>query len=92
MDVERVSAGEDARDRRLVVLVDLGAAGHAVELYPGGFRELVLRDQTDRQEERVAIDVFLGAGDRAAVLVDLAYRHALDALFSADLRDRVREV
>ena len=43
----------------------------------GGFaRKLVFGQQPDREQQRIAGDLLLGAGDRAAVLVHFGQRHA----------------
>ena len=77
---------------RFQTLVDDRAVRYAVDLNSRGARKLVLRNQADRQKQRVAGIPFLGSRDRAAVRADLRDRHSLHALFTFNVDDRVRQL
>ena len=65
VDVEDVAAGEDAGHAGLEALVDERAARGGADAHPGGAGELVLGKEADGEQQRVALDPALGAGDRA---------------------------
>ena len=72
----------------LSVFVDYRAAGDAVKFDTHVFAQLILGDKTDGKHERVAGDIFLRAGNRAAVLVDLCNGDALKALLAVNVDNR----
>ena len=88
MNVQHVAAGENAGVGGLSVFVDYRAAGDAVKLDAHVLAQLVLGDKTDGKHERIAGDIFLRAGDRAAVLVDLCNGDALKALLAVNVDNR----
>ena len=93
MDVQDVAAGEDAGDRGLARLVDGGAARDRVECDARRGRELVLGEEPDGEQQRVALDRLLGAGDRRARGgVHFGDDDALDALLAEDAHDGVVEL
>ena len=66
------------------VLVRHGAARAGVELYAGGDGDLVFRDEANREQQRVAGDGALGAGDGGEILV---YARNLDRFESVMTND-----
>ena len=92
MNVENVAAGEDAGDRGFEPFVDQRAVRHGADVRAEGARQLIFRDESAGEQERVAVVMALGAGDGAAVGADLGDRHAGDALAALDVDDRVAEV
>ena len=69
-------------------LVDDGAAGERRQLDPGPLGKLVLRDEADREKQRVAGDLALGPGDGSERGVDPGDDHGRDAVAAPDLDDR----
>ena len=92
VNVENVAAGEDAGNGRFEPLVDQRAVRHGADVRAEGARQLIFRDESAGEQERIAVVMALGAGDGAAVGADLGDRHARDALAALDVDDRVAQV
>ena len=89
--MQHVAAREDARHAGLEAFVDNGAVRHAGERCARAEGELVFRDQTDGQKQRIAGIVLLSAGHRLAVL-HAGQRDALDPLLTLDVHDGVAQL
>ena len=92
MYVQHVAAGEHARDGGLHVFVYDRAVRARVHLNIRAAAQLVLRDQTDRQQDRVAVEGHFGARDRTAVRADLGNDDALHAVLALNVRNGVGEI
>ena len=76
---------EDAGNAGLAVFVNQCAIGHGVNGNAGGSGQLVFRDQTDRQQQRITGNVALGLLDGLTARIHLRDGHALQALGAVDL-------
>ena len=85
--LQDVSAGEDAVDVRLQVLIHACAACSRVDLDPGGSGELVFGDEANGEQQRVAGNDALGSGDRGEVLSNVRDLDGLDAVSTDHARD-----
>ena len=92
MYVQHVAAGEHARDGGLHVFVYDRAVRARVHLNIRAAAQLVFRDQTDRQQDRIAVEGHFGAWDRTAVRADLGNDDALHAVPALNVRNGVGEI
>ena len=92
VDVQNVAAGEDAGNIGFPVLVNDSAVGHRVEGDRGGFAQLVLRDEADREEHGVTFYVLGSFRDGVAAFVHRADGDTGDPVLSVNFGDGVGEL
>ena len=85
MDMEHIAAGEYAGQGGSQSVCHLRAAGDAAELHSSGRGQLIFRQQTHGQQQRVTGDVPFRAGDGLALFVNLRQCHALQPLPAVDV-------
>jgi len=90
--VDDVAGGEDPRRAGLVPLIDDGTARDRVEADTGFLRELVLGDQTHREQERITGDDLLCARNGLPFLVHGHCLYGLDAFPADDALDGVAQL
>ena len=69
--MQDVSTGEDTFKRGLPVLENFRTAGAGIQTDPCGFRQLILRKQTDGQQQGITLEIDLRAGNRIQFLIHL---------------------
>ena len=89
MNVQYISAGEDAGHSCLKAIVHNWATCHWVDGHPGALAQFIFGDQSAREEQRVAGVALLGARDRFAVHTDCGDRNRRNTLLSLDVDDGV---
>ena len=92
VDVQHVATGEHAGQGGSQRLVHHRPAGDGVQCRAGLPGQLVLRQQSHAQQQRVAGDVPLRAGDGQALPVHLRQRHTGEMLLPVDLHHRGGQV
>ena len=90
--LQNVAAGENTLDPRLAGFVYQSTVRDGVDGNAGGTRQLVLRNETDGQKQRVTGNIALCLGNRTALRVYLRDGHALYALFAVNLTNGCREI
>ena len=88
MYLQHVAAGEDALRLGLALLVHPGTGGQRIHGNGGTAGQLVFRNQSDRQQQRIARDIAAGFLDDAALRVHLCHGDSLHALPAVNLRHR----
>ena len=83
--MEHIAAGKHPGNRGSQPVRHLRAAGNAAQAHPCGGGQLILRQQAHRQQQRVAGDVLLRAGDGTAILVHPGQGHTLQPLPAVDI-------
>ena len=81
-----VAAGKDSLCLCLKMIIDIRARCDPVHRYADPFRQLILRNQSDRQKKCVAGIILFGSGDRLSVPVNLGNGNACNPLFSVNFR------
>ena len=92
MHMQHVAAGEDARDAGLQHIIDLRAGGQRRDLHARALAELILRNETDGEQQRIAVEMDLTARNRTAVFIDLGDGYAGQALLALDIDDGMAEI
>ena len=90
--MQGVAAAEYARHARHQPLIDIGALGGRVERHAELLRNLVLRQQADGEDQRIAAYDALGARDGLHLLIHLADLHGLHTLCADHARHGGGEV
>ena len=86
MHVQHVTGSKDTRNIRLQIFADERTIGQRAEFNISTAAELVLRDQTAGEQQRIALIELLGARDRLEA-IHLSQRNAFHALFALDIHD-----
>ena len=92
VDVEHVAAGEDAGDGALPVLPDHRAVGAGVDLHARLAAQLVLGQQAHGEQQGVAVEDHLRAGDGAALFIHLRHHHLLQPVPAPNVGDGVAQI
>ena len=92
MHMQHVAGREHAGHVGLQVLVHEGTVGVGVNGDAGILQQLVLRDQANGEDQRIALVLLLGAGDGPTVRVHLGDGHAGQTITAMDLGDGVAEI
>ena len=90
MHMQHVARGKDAGQVRFQALIDRRAAGDGVQRHARGAAQLVFGQQPAGKQQRVAVVVFLGAGDGFSVF-DPRQRDAGHALLALNVHYRVAQ-
>ena len=89
VDLEHVPAGEYAGDGGLHILVHHRAVGPEVHLRPQLPGQLVLRQEAHAQQQGIALEGPLRAGDGAAAFVYGGHDYLFQAFFADNVGDGV---
>ena len=92
MYVQHIAAGKHARQGGLHVFKDDRAVGARIHLDVCAARQLVFRNQADRQQHGIAVEGHFGARNRAAVGADLGDDDALDTVAALNVGNRMGQI
>ena len=92
VNMERVSAGEQARRARLKIVVDDGAARHGVERHTCVGRKRIFGNKAHGKQQRVTRNAALGAWNRRVMVIDLAHDNGFELRGAFNAHDRRRRM
>ena len=92
VNMERVSAGEQACRTRLKIVVNDGAARHGVERHARVGRKRIFGNKAHGKQQRVTWNAALGAQNRRVTVIDLAHDDSLKLRGAFNAHDRRRRM
>ena len=92
MYMQHISAGKNARDAGFHAFIDIRPACNRIDFHARGSRQLVLRNQSDRQKQGIAGIALLGPRNRFPVRSDLRDGNRRDVLFSLNVYNGMGEL
>ena len=87
MDLQHIAAGKNAFNRGLAIFIYHSAVGHGIDGNAGATGQLIFGDQAHGQQQRIAFDIPLCAGNHLPTLVHLADSDTGKTLFTVNLGD-----